>query len=442
MPLFADLDITLFVSILCSVLYINFLLFRRLLLSMVDPVWFLVIINTTVTLSLVIYDQAIEDKFYSLTVLYVVLAHLAFVVAARITRKFVLKGVTLDYLQRSYTEPADPSAAAFILKISTVLLIGILFFYLVTGLPALASDPELARVLSKKGGAGMVARLFNVFAYLSLTLWFYCRLKKIALGFVWSFLGIAIPVFLLITVGAKASLLSVYISFFYVSFYVAYENGKKFRFSSKYFFITTGLVLTVSFVLLFARAGEAGATDAVEFAGVQLLGRIIFSGVGAAHYFSAHIPALADLNVFDYFHQYVVLPILAPLRVFDYEPTVGSLLAMSLTGDDTFGPNPSMYAEGAIYFGRVFGVIYCATLGVLFSFLRYFPLVLTRSPAFFRMLIFSISNLIIMTITYDMILFVGDLINFVFFVVLGVFIFTLTVAAMRHRSGVAGMKSE
>lgn len=432
MPLLADLDIALFIEILIAVLFVNYLLFRRLLLALVDPIWFMVIINTTVTLTLVIYDRALHDEIASWTVFYVVVSHLLFVGAARLTRRVLTRNLGPAYLQGPRVNTADPRAPAWILKMSTVLLLFIAVYYVGTGLPALSSDPELARVMLKKGGGGVMARLFNVFSYLSLTLWFYCRLKKISLGFVWSFLGVSLPLFLMLFVGAKASLLFVYISFFYVSYYVAYETNREFKFSSKYFFIATGVVLCVSFVLLFARAGEAGASDSsLEFAGVQLLGRIIFSGVGAAHYFSTDIPALGQLGAFDYFYQYIILPLFAPLRIFDYEPTVGTLLALSMTGDDTFGPNPSMYVEGAIYFGPFFGALYCAALGVIFSIFRYLPLRFKRSPAFFRVVMFSFGNMLIMSMTYDMILFVGDLVNFIFFVAIMLTGFVLIRASTR-----------
>lgn len=225
-----------------------------------------------------------------------------------------------------------------------------------------------------------------------------------------------LPLFLLLTVGAKASLLLVYISVFYVSYYVAFESGRKFRFSSRYFFITAGSVLCVSFALLFARAGETGATDSVQFATLQLIGRIAFSGVGAAHYFSTYIADLNNFDVFDYFYQYLILPLFGPLRVFEYVPTVGSMLAISMVGDDTFGPNPSMYVEGAIYFGRIFGVLYCAGLGIIFSVFRYLPLRFRRVPAFVRVILFSFGNMLIMSMTYDMILFIGDLVNFIFLI--------------------------
>lgn len=415
MPLIEEIDLYLFIEILILILFINYFLFRRLLLAFVDPIWFLVIINTTVTLTLVIYDRVLKNEIFSSTVLYIVLAHLAFILGARVTKFFIMRNLSPQYLQTPKVNVSDPRRAAVILKISTVFMLCIAAYYLATGLPALSSDPELARVLARKGGGGVVARLFNVFGYLSLTLWFYCRLQKIRLGLVWSFLGIGLPLFLLLFVGAKASLLLVYISLFYVSYYVDFESGRKFIFSSKYFFITAGAVLCVSFVLLFARAGEAGATDSIEFATLQLIGRIAFAGVGAAHYFSTYIPDLTNFGPFDYFYQYWILPLFGPLRIFDYGPTVGSMLAMSITGDDTFGPNPSMYVEGAIYFGRIFGVMYCAAVGVIFSVFRYLPLRLRRLPAFIRVTLFSVGNMLIMSMTYDMILFVGDLVNFLFF---------------------------
>lgn len=432
MPLIDELNFTLFFGILATVLVINYFLFRKLLLALVDPLWFLVIINTSVTLTLVIYDRALKNDFFSGTVAYVCAAQFFFVLGAKVTKWMIMRNLARINLQGPGMSQADPRGAAWMLNMSTMVLLMVAVYYVATGLPSLASDPELARVQSRSGGGGMVTRVFNVFSYLSLTLWFYCHKKKIRLPTISSLAGILLPIFLLLMVGSKASLLFVYISLFYVSYYVAFESGRKFVFSARFFFITVGMVLLVSFVLLFARAGIAETSDSSwEFASFQLIGRIIFSGVGAAHYFSTEIPALAHLNMFDYLYQYIALPLLAPLRIFEYETTVGSVLAMSITGDDTFGPNPSMYVEGAIFFGRIFGVLYCAALGVVFSVFRYLPLRMRRAPSWMRVVFYSFGNMLIMSMTYDMILFIGDVVNFLLLAVTIIIAFVLVRASMR-----------
>lgn len=170
--------------------------------------------------------------------------------------------------------------------------------------------------------------------------------------------------------------------------------------------------------MLSARAEQVGAGDtALEFAGIELLQRIIFSGTGAFHYFSTDIPSLKNLNAIDYFRQYILQPTLAPFRILEYQPTVGNLLAISMVGDDTFGPNPSMYVEGKIYFGLIFGVFYCGVLGFVFSIFRYYFLTLTKLPSYVRVTLFSFGCMLINTMTYDMVLFVGEVFNTFIFLI-------------------------
>lgn len=417
MPVVQELDLAAYLTILGLTLFTNYLLFRRLLFSFVDPIWFLVIINTTITLTLVIYDRFIEKDLWSRTVLYVILCQLLFIGGAQLTKWALTRCIRPFSILNGHARLTNSRAAVRILKVSTFFLVLIAIYYVFTGLPSLSNDPELARVMSRREGGGAITRLFYVFSYLSLTLWFYCRAKGIGVNRLVSLLGIVLPLFLLLFVGAKASLLLVYISFFYVNYYVSSEMARPFRMSATYVFIAVLAILCVSIVLLYARAeAVSAAVDPLEFAGLQLLSRIIFSGIGASYYFSNPIADLHGLDILDYCYQYVLLPLFAPFRLLSYEPTVGSILAVSMTGDDTFGPNPSMYVEGQIYFGWVGGVLYCGVLGIIFSVFRYYPLNFRRLPSYTRAIIFSFGNMVIMSMTYDMILFVGDVINAFFFV--------------------------
>ena len=80
-------DFQLFLTILGLLLIANYLLFKNLLFSWVDPIWFFVIVNSTVTLTLVIYDRFINDDFW--VIVYVILCQLFFILGAYLTKWIV-----------------------------------------------------------------------------------------------------------------------------------------------------------------------------------------------------------------------------------------------------------------------------------------------------------------------------------------------------------------
>jgi hypothetical protein len=400
-----EIDFFVFISILILTITINFYLFKKLLFGFMDPMFF-VIINTSLTLTLIIYDRYFNKDYENM--LYVIFCQYAFIVGARITlhvinlknRPFISPKVSKDKI--------NSRSALWVLNISSSILLFVLAYYMVIGLPAFSSDPELARVLTRKDGGGGISRIFDVFSYLSLTMWFYIRGKKIKINFLSNYISIILPILLLFAAGSKASIIYVYLSLFSVSKYISFEMNENFKISIKYVIITIILILSVSFIFLFVRAETVDPmANPIDFASHALLYRVIFSGVGAFYYFSNNIIELNNLNILDYIYQYLIIPIFAPLRLVSYEQTVGSILAISMVGDDTFGPNPSMYVEGKVYFGWIGGIFYCAVLGVIFSIFRYLPLKFNHLPSYVRAIGFSFGSLLVLTITFDMILFTG-----------------------------------
>jgi oligosaccharide repeat unit polymerase len=435
-PNIQEINFLTFFAILTLTLTANYFLFRRLMFNWLDPIWFFLIINTALTLTLVIYNRFIDNDYE--TIFYVILCQLFFIISARSTKWVVTLNLRPFNSPDGYKEVIDSRSAIRLLNISTFILSIVLFYYyfLTFPPPNLSNDPELARVLARHQGGGSVYRLSSVIIYLSLTLWFYIRLKQIKIGWVSNSLGIMLPILLLLLVGAKASLVSVYSSFFFVSYYVSVERGQNFNISAKYILTVALCVFIFSFFILLRRSSElAAGTSLMNLAGLQLLERIIFSGIGAFHYFSTNIPDLNQLNIFDYIYQYLVIPILAPFRLVSYEPTIGSILAISITGDDTYGPNPSMYVEGKIYFGWVAGILYCGVLGAIFSVFRYYPLRFNRLPSYVRVILFSFGSSIISTMTYDMILFIGEVVNLFFIllpILLGVMLHNELISSHRN----------
>ncbi|NTU72607.1 hypothetical protein HGB07_00290 [Candidatus Roizmanbacteria bacterium] len=413
MPIINELDIQVFFIVFFLTLVVNYILLGKLRFSLVDPIWIMVIINTTLTLTLVIYDRLMQNDF--VIVIYLVLCQFFFAAGARFSKWCVVRNIIPLILPVGYAEAVNSRRTLWLLNASTFILVVILSYYIATGIPVFDSDPELARALGKTGGGGAIARLTNVFTYLSLTLWFYVRVKRIRIGRVSKTLGIALPFILLLSVGAKSSLISIYVSYYYVSCFISFETRKPFKHSAIFFVLTIISILIVTFSLVYTRGTLVSASmSPSEFATSQILQRIFFTGIGAYHYFSINFSDLNHLTAFDYFNQYLVLPLLAPLRLISYEPTVGKILAVSMVGDDTFGPNPSMYVEGIIFYGWLGGIFYCGMLGIIFSVFRYYPLTLNRFPSFLRVVSFSFGCFLVSTMTYDMILFMGDVYNTLF----------------------------
>lgn len=419
-----DINIIVFVQIFIATFVINALLFRKLLFNLLDPIWLLVIFNSSTTITLLLYEY-FESKTISLiTISFIILCQLLFICGAYATKYIILSN------QPSINKfgAQNPKAnfkynweRAFIINClifisSTLFIIFCIRAVSAQGLSLLSEDPELARVQSSRDGGGLLTRLINPLLYCNLVFWFYAQRIKIQMPRLIKYFSILIPFIITLFTGSKAAFLFFYIAYFNVYCFVAYENNVKFIVRAKYIVSTICIILIFSFATMYIRAASTDATanyaSPFEFAFYQLLYRIFMAGSGAQHFFTSDLLNSLDLSIIDYFRSYILIPFFAPFRLIPYEQTLGSILAISMVGDDVFGPNPSMYMEGRVYFGYLGGIAYCFVLGSIFSMFRYSGLIGTGHNLL-QLLFFCIGNYLITFMTYDMILTYGEITNFI-----------------------------
>jgi hypothetical protein len=168
-------------------------------------------------------------------------------------------------------------------------------------------------------------------------------------------------------------------------------------------------------------AVSVSADSSLEFTLGALLERLADAGGGLNHYLSsAPAPELSRLGPLDFFWNNVLAPFLAPFKLEPYPPSLGNILAREMTGDDTFGPNPTMYMEGLVYFGAAGAVLYCGALGGMLAALRgLFPLLrrLTTMSRAMALVVSCYWAAIALNVTVDLTLIVFGLFNFVFIVI-------------------------
>jgi hypothetical protein len=75
------------------------------------------------------------------------------------------------------------------------------------------------------------------------------------------------------------------------------------------------------------------------------------------------------------------------------------------------GPNPTVFVEGYVYFGYVFGLFYALLIGMTFQYLRGNVFDTSARLTAWGYLRFSILFSLAHTLPTDMILFVGEFVN-------------------------------
>jgi oligosaccharide repeat unit polymerase len=420
MLMFQGLAVLDLCIILIAVLVITWVMARRLMFSPFDSAW-LVVLLTTFTLTLVIYEYWVNQSLAWSVVQFFIGAHVMFFLGANFTYFFMKSWRRKTFVNRRtlVVAPALIAQDAVLIRvflfISTIFLLILLAFRASQlGLPIFSSDPELARVEGSRGGFGFMSRLSGPLIYVSLVLLFYARRVQIRISR-WSqgfyFVLLMLP---LIAAGSKSSLLIIFHAFFFANVYVSLREHKSMDFVSAKI-VTAALfgLFGFSFVILYIGASASPSDDNSSPAIVQLLLRLIYTGSGPLYYFMADLTNKINFGWFDYFWNYLIVSFLAPLRLLPYaDQTLGQSLGYLMTGSEYFGPNPTMYLEGWVFFGKVGGLLYCAVLGAIFAGLRYFVLFTNGRRNVFGVLLFSVANLLTLSITTDTLLFFGDLFNF------------------------------
>lgn len=442
MNLALQADWEVYLALLLGALAVNGVFFSRAAVTWLDPLLF-VMVQSSLALVTVLFARFISENPRDPVLWLLGLQHAAFLAGLGLATR-ATRGEPRPAPPQGDEATRDGDRLRWVLRVSTAVLLAVLLARLAgTGLFLFAEDPEIARVQARTaGGAGYLYRLtyalslVNVGALVALALHGHAITRRLR----WA--GWGLPVLLTATTGAKAELVLLYAAAFAT---VHAARGEEVRRVIRPHVAAALLVATLG-IFAFAMTRrfasvEVQAESGAQYALAAFLERVADAGAGLSYYL-ANVPApdLARLGPLDFLWNYVAVPFLAPFRLADYPPTLGNVLAREMIGDDTFGPNPTMYMEGLVYFGTVGGVVYCAGLGALLARLRALSGTLLRAarlPYGTALVISAYWAAIALNVTVDFGLMVSGLFNFVFVVVP---VLAVAHAIARRDEGAAGAK--
>ena len=402
-----------FLLIFSLVMAVSIFLFRSCATVFYDPAW-LAVLGMTTSVSLALYLGIVQKQGYIIHLLYIVAAYLMFLLGANLVQWLLRHRLSRKDLI-DFDSPSsinNISTLRQILVILQFMLIALLLIRMTTqGLPILSDDPELAKVAVNTGGFGLITRLIGPTLIMSLAIVFLLGGRKMV-SKRQMFLMLVPALLVLLSSGSKGALFEIIVV--YVSAHVfllgtdsSYRPNLKASF--RMVLLTFIMVIGYAFLVLLIRGG--GEASPLEFA-IKTFGiRLIAYGDAVFYFFFNELYGQIIFQPIDYIWQYVLAPILAMMRLIEYPITLGRQIAIDMFGADMGGPNPTMFVEGYVYFGAVFGIVYAFLIGVLFQGLRRSFLMMQRKFNAWHYLWFSIFFALAVETPSDMVLFFGDLVN-------------------------------
>ena len=437
MELVAGLNIPLYVLILMTVSFLNYILFKKLTFGSFDPIWIMVMaLIFNLTMALYVFFEYKSIKVGDLV--YIITSFLSFVIGTYSIKLFMgrwhgTKEISSALSQQFVTTNDKAFIRIFIYLSTGIMVIAFSIRAYFLGIPIFSADPEYQKVMMNKGGFGVVTRIIEPLIYCNLLLLFYARTaglwrsKTIYVYFI-------IPIMILLSSGSKGSLITIYFAYFFSSTYISLKTRvTTISISFKRILPFVLVVLLYSVLVLFLRAIGTAEDNAYEFVLKTFLLRFIAYGDGLFYFFSNNLLNYINYSPLEYIWGYLIVPVGALFRLVDYQITLGLEISGIMFGIDNFGPNPTMFVEGLVYFGYIGGVVYCFILGVLFSFVRFVAVGINIRKNILRLFVFGISNLMSLAITSDMLLFAATAINN-FIILLPVLFVCATVTSVAIRN--------
>jgi hypothetical protein len=246
----------------------------------------------------------------------------------------------------------------FLITISVIHLLTLLYIYLTIGLAIFSDNPAEARV-----GISAAFRWGNVILegsrstglITSIFLMLYARSGRIFKRIV-SFLAFLLFVFSFLSVGNKAAVFD--LAFALGSYFIYSKSvGKKVPKFLNY--LVYGCIGLGTVYFSFASSGDAHSNDGLQ----KLLLRVALSGDAYIYFFvdEQYEAMKFTYNIFTYLLHLVTSPF--GFKLVEYN--IGLKLYGLSTGDfdSGFGPNPQYVVEGMIFFGMYLAPIYALAIG-------------------------------------------------------------------------------
>lgn len=330
-----------------------FFLFRKYLISVLDPLLFVVLMLSS-SLSL-----SIDSSIFP----YVCICTLVFLLS------FKLVGLT-----SRNENPLDVVTHLNLLKVFSILLflvyfISSIYIFYVSGIPLLTDNPTESKIANYGEGTGWIRRILFLSAYIPIGLSLIIITSKQKKSFVLVFI---LYLFVAILQGSKGGFIFSISVFWYlyqqknIWLSNSYKIRKVIKNNVKFFLVLTVLL----FVFIVMKESKNEDQKPIFSIGFRLMEfgdvMLYYKWDDVRTFFSP----LKPINFFEYEFN----GILGMLRFADYLEPLGYQMTKVIwdTGTDSaiVGPNTVFFVRGHIFFGFLGGIIYSFLVGLLIAFLR------------------------------------------------------------------------
>ena len=408
-----DNDFLDFIFIFGIVFFITNYLISKIYFIKADPLLFITT-HVSLVLSAVLFERS---KIEPVLMILVVIMHLSFILGLRFTHS-IMPYKNVIFKVDNLTLQSDNTLRHVMYIFCTLYILYGLSIWLNFGLLILSDDPEYYKLQFSKDGLGLISRIvagiIQPVFFLIILVWKKCSWAGRILP--------ALTLLMAIASSGKSVLISMVIVALMVSTYKVKVLGS--RIEQSYLKIIGLFIVALffaSFVLYLVHGDAVNADGQLIFISVILERISTSSGLGLTTYLQNmyYFDSTLKGNLFVYIWNYLIVPIFAPLRFVDYVPTAGRELGIYLTGAEDYGPNPSFFGEGLIYFGIYFGWLYSFAIGSLISILRYLSVFLgtTVNPVL-SIFLFVYLNSALLTLSTDFLVFMAQISSFLFFYVM------------------------
>lgn len=344
------LDPTQFLTLLAVCAIALILAYRPFIFSLVDPlnVFILSMCACSVLMFGMNWDSSVKIEF----ALFIFFFWLGFAFAGRIPRHHPAK---------HFHPPGLQDLEIVLVLLCAIIVVANLYLGFTAGFPLFSADPTISKVTTYQGGLGLVRHVNSAFLFLC------CGcIVLIALGHKRALALVLLATGALFTAlsGSKGALLPIIFALAFVIHHNGLrQNTKNLSRLKKFLLPSFGAAVAIALIVVVKdNRGIAGGL-------IFMAKRLLFFGDIILFYYPRRgaIPELMGVNSLDYI-SYLFDPILGMFRIKDYSYPLGTIIAGDL--DAGFGPNVQYFVRADIFFGPIFGCVYCLIIGYLVGFLR------------------------------------------------------------------------
>jgi len=336
-------------------LLILLILFRRYLYSIFDPAIFvLLIMASSLALSM-------DSDFFW----YILLACLGFYLGV-MTNGRIKRNTTSTVSLKNFMLLEFFTIGVFILY-----FIANIFLYKDTSIPLFSDNPTVEKIAIFGAGSGWIRRIFFFSSFIPIGLLLVIILSKSKTKTI--IYGVMLVVFMVFSIflGSKSGFLGFFyiLWLFYTQLNLWNSENIKIRelISSKLKYI---IIFSIS-IFVFIVYNETKENPSIFLISVAF--RLMEFGDIMLYYKLDFVRnVFSNYNFIDFISN-EFNGILGILRIVEYKEPLGFLMNKAYrgsVGDVITGPNTVFLVRGHIFFGYIGGIIYCYTMGWMFSFLR------------------------------------------------------------------------